>query len=560
MPEMHGLRRSIEQRVLPEGLTTHDDLERNDTNYALENEHLLSPPAHALTNTTNPTIPPRRDTAFLDGLRGLCAVFVMNQHFIAGFSAFSPHEMGFGEQGHYSLATLPVLRVAFSGGDMAVVVFFVLSGYVLSIGPLHKIQQQQTRECRKGLLSAVIRRPVRLYVPPLVISLGVALLLHVPGPLMLPTGFHRPRDSVGEELKFFVKISITYFSLFHEHGAHLFSYPYNIVMWTLPIELEGSLLVYGVLLGLSMICSGPDPKRPTMVAVLIFGVSVVMLQNGWYWSMSNFLFGIGLAMLDTWSIGEYISTTLRRLDWMKTPRAISQDMSTIGEVLSDISSPIRRRSSIMASKLLPKTILQRLPTQGERHEAAQHTFYHTVCFVIGWYLLAQPSASGHRQHVTNTPGWKWLASLIPSAYDDGHYYRYWQSYGALLFIYALLRTPWLQRFFQSRTLRFFGYVSFMLYLTHLPWFRIFPDRFSSLLAGRDCEEVDRGGMWDVKWSGIPDWGPNAMSLRVWVYIAVTWPMNFGLAWFATKWVDQPSVRLGKWITTRIGLEKNKSGT
>ena len=81
------------------------------------------------------------------------------------------------------------------------------------------------------------------------------MLLHVPGPLVLPLPWDggRPQESIWAEIKFFVDKSLDYFSLFRPHASNLFSYPYNVAMWTIPLELKGSLLVFGLVFVLKLI-------------------------------------------------------------------------------------------------------------------------------------------------------------------------------------------------------------------------------------------------------------------------------------------------------------------
>ena len=179
----------------------------------------------------------------------------------------------------------------------------------------------------------------------------------------------------------------------------------------------------------------------------------------------------------------------------------------------------------------------------------------SICFFAGWYLLSQPGYPGQRSYSSNTPGWTRLTQLIPSAYDDARFHRYWTATGALMMVYAVLRIRWLQTFFQSRVLRFLGNISFSLYLVHLPWTHIFADRLKSFVGGYVNPSL-AGGFWDHSLE-ISDAGPPGLSPRFLLSMMLILPSTLFVAWAGTVAVDQPSVRLGKWFTRKIGIDRGR---
>jgi hypothetical protein len=110
-------------------------LELNTKLAEVEQEAGITPPSTASTlydverheflpnpSSKVPATPGRSSsTNFLDGLRGLAAVFVFIQHYVGGFD-LNVHEHGFGENGNYYIASLPVVRLIFSGGSAAVAI------------------------------------------------------------------------------------------------------------------------------------------------------------------------------------------------------------------------------------------------------------------------------------------------------------------------------------------------------------------------------------------------------------------------------------------------------
>ncbi|KAH0036597.1 hypothetical protein KCU78_g1876, partial [Aureobasidium melanogenum] len=108
-------------------------------------------------------------TAYLDGLRGFAALLVFSLHHqVWGHSGTGGEfilENAFGWNGVYQLICFPGIRILFSGGHLAVAIFFVISGYVLSVKPLTLLQSGDMMKMSENLASALFRRWLRLYIP-----------------------------------------------------------------------------------------------------------------------------------------------------------------------------------------------------------------------------------------------------------------------------------------------------------------------------------------------------------------------------------------------------------
>src|SRR5436305_8758949 len=63
------------------------------------------------------------------------------------------------------LFQLPIFKLCFEGGYLAVGIFFVMSGYVCSIKPLKLSRQGKTDETRKVIASSAFKRVIRLGIP-----------------------------------------------------------------------------------------------------------------------------------------------------------------------------------------------------------------------------------------------------------------------------------------------------------------------------------------------------------------------------------------------------------
>lgn len=98
------------------------------------------------------------------------------------------------------------------------------------------------------------------------------------------------------------------------------------------------------------------------------------------------------------------------------------------------------------------------PTVGQKVQ----TIYWSLFCLGGLYLMSQPDAIAHA-----TPGWMYLETLIPQWWNYERY-RYWQSVGAVLFVYGVGHSAGWQRFFDSAVVQYLGKISYAIYLMHGP--------------------------------------------------------------------------------------------
>lgn len=98
----------------------------------------------------------RRRTAYLDGMRGFAAFLVYwGHHELWARDSEAVLENAYGYDSQYYFVCLPGIRIFFSGGHLAVTIFFVLSGYVLSAKPLALIQTGDQLTLGDNLSSAL---------------------------------------------------------------------------------------------------------------------------------------------------------------------------------------------------------------------------------------------------------------------------------------------------------------------------------------------------------------------------------------------------------------------
>jgi peptidoglycan/LPS O-acetylase OafA/YrhL len=189
---------------------------------------------------------------FLDGLRGIAAADVVVHHFVA---AFRPDDY-FRVEG--VVASLPLVLL---NGPFAVFVFFALSGFVLS----YSIERR-----RPPMLTLAGRRFLRLAVPMLASTWLAWALLSTWGPASqrvaaaIGNGWLRGFYSGDGALTLWQATIDALLNPFRFGESYS-----NRVLWTMQVELVGSLVLYGV-------CTWTRPSwRPAIFAGLVAAALVI---------------------------------------------------------------------------------------------------------------------------------------------------------------------------------------------------------------------------------------------------------------------------------------------
>lgn len=175
----------------------------------------------------------------LDSLRGIAALIVVIVHYIA---AFYPYTI-YGSQEEYlqhsvweNLFFSPPFGLVVSG-HFAVCLFFILSGYVLSYRYLGEPKQGHK------ILTSIIKRPIRLG--------GLVWLTMICGALMWYFGLflNVAVSNISNSKPWFNELWAGDFSFYKfivdiSTSSFARSYIYNVPLWTIQIELYGSIMVY----------------------------------------------------------------------------------------------------------------------------------------------------------------------------------------------------------------------------------------------------------------------------------------------------------------------------
>ncbi|KAJ8117043.1 hypothetical protein OPT61_g1680 [Boeremia exigua] len=359
---------------------------------------------------------PIRRTAWLDGLRGFAAFIVYlhhNQlwsHDIHGNSVF---ENSFGYNNQHYFAALPFVRHFFSGGHFAVAIFFVISGYVLSIKPLRSIQKGQHMASADSVGSALFRRWVRLYLPVIGFTLSWMIFRHWTN---VWVDFGERKDSWGEEFKTWYYTFKNYSFVFLTGDGLDFTKKYNGHLWSIPMEFKGSIIVYTALSALSR-CT----KNSRLCCEVALSVYFLYIVDGWYGAL--FMGGVLLSDLDLLALDDEEPHFLSKL-----------------------------------------------------HGFKEFIFFHLflIAMYLGGVPSCESFDGRYRDLLASSPGWRWLFRFKPQAvWDFKWFYLTW---AAILTVASIPRLPWLKRFFEMRFCQYLGRISFALYLVHGIVIEVLADR------------------------------------------------------------------------------------
>lgn len=223
----------------------------------------------------------------LEGLRGIAAVMVVVYHFFQAFYASAIYGLGH--------AKAPVQHMRFEdnlygnpiagvfSGNFAVAIFFVLSGFVLSIAFFKSGKPEIIKKM-------AIKRYPRLMLPALA-SVLLCLLLIVIG-----VSFRADAAAItnsgwltswwGVDTNVLLAVKEAVWSIFVDFDNS----KYNPVLWTMSIEFVGSFIVFGFVL-----LFGGSRRRWLPYIVLL---AVLAMVNVW---LAGFI--VGMALADLYSKG-----------------------------------------------------------------------------------------------------------------------------------------------------------------------------------------------------------------------------------------------------------------
>jgi peptidoglycan/LPS O-acetylase OafA/YrhL len=371
-------------------------------------------------------------------MRGLAAFFVYIRHF--GAIHHPDIQPGFGSspENRY-IIQLPFLRLLVSGPAM-VALFFIISGYALSWGPLKVLHQGARDQCAQRLSSATFRRAMRLYLPGIastfVIMICISLGMYDWGQKAWESnvdvpGFHEPqppqfrRDPFATQFWNWVLCSWRWINIWSVTG-----HEYNPHLWTLSVEFRCSIALFMALLALAR------TKTIYRLAGLASFVVYCYYTNSW----PEWLFFAG--------------ATLAQLRLIQLDREADLGVKLEEDAESDDGSnrcPITPADIGRFVLFTAGLYLLSAPDYGHCK---------TTPFSITSQTLTPPAAAA--------PGYITLSGLIPSAWPES--WRFLHCVGGALTVYSVssTRTHALRAIFDNAYSRYLGKISYALYLVHGP--------------------------------------------------------------------------------------------
>ncbi|KAF8859825.1 hypothetical protein BDZ45DRAFT_589198 [Acephala macrosclerotiorum] len=228
-----------------------------------------------------------KSTAYLDGLKGFAALLVYWHHhqLWPRQLASGIFESSWGFRNEYYFCTMPIVRTFFTGGHFAVSVFFVISGYVLSLKPLTLIHAGEHTRLGDNLASALFRRWIRLFIPVILLTLIYITSWHLFGIYTLAP---EHKATYREELWNWY-LEFKDFSFVFRSGGSGWMLTSQYHAWSIPVEMRGSIIIYTALLAFSRVTKN---ARLSLEAGLIFYFMYIV--DGWFGS----LFMAGLLLCD----------------------------------------------------------------------------------------------------------------------------------------------------------------------------------------------------------------------------------------------------------------------
>lgn len=447
-------------------------------------------------------------TAWLDGLRGVAALFVFFAHLQNPFHNQFDEPYNPGTE-HVWLVQLPIIRLIFSGSAM-VSVFYVVSGFSLSYNPTRLMRRRSYDRLLPALASSTFRRFLRLFLPTVAVTFMTMIAVtiglyrnsievdkHLPGPRdpLPPHEF----GSIKSHVRNWWECTFRYLMLWSwDHATN----PYDPHLWTIRVEYRCSLLLYLTQLGLHR-C------RPPIRMVLVATLMIFCLETG-AWEMALFLSGMILAELH---------------------HSCSE---------SNQSRQEERLSELKYSSALGRALLSRLAAFLVAYVGC------TALFLFALALLSTPVLNN-----TNVAPYRWWVNIVPLDWYpvETEAGAFWRHTGAALLVLSITLSPQrlLPRIFNNTVARYLGNISYALYLIHGPY-AVQAVGYNVIPPIQDCVRRMAGGEnggWGFGGSeqGVFSWCLGFLIGAAFVVV----PCAVWIADLVWRGIDLQSVRFAKWL-------------
>ncbi|KAJ5055163.1 acyltransferase 3, partial [Bipolaris maydis] len=369
----------------------------------------------------------RHKTLYLDGIRGIAALIVYIMHLSMVFDRTVL--LGFIPGVSDAYYNVPVLRL-FRSGKAMVRIFFVLSGYALTISPATFLDHPESiGKLHRSIATASLKRPFRLFVPPLATSFSVMLLVSMG---LFPTAkqmealpAHLPAQTVIHQSTWLLQLG-DWLGFVVGKLTNAWDWPENLFvnenesyygahLWTIQTEFRCSMILFAVLTVLSSL-------RWPLARHIFAGIVNIYCVFWNRWDVSLFLSGMHLSLINA----------AQQLGSNDLLPAITRGPPPVYDSY--------KRSACMAT-------LRR----------AVFGFYPFILLLAGLWMLSYPE-----EKADQALGFG-FASRLCSNVD------FWQSIGAIVVVFSIGKLDRVKSMLSSTPLLYLGALSFSLYLIHYPY-------------------------------------------------------------------------------------------
>ncbi|KAK2001929.1 acyltransferase [Colletotrichum falcatum] len=451
--------------------------------------------------STNATPRSLHPSAWLDGLRGITALFVVCHHWsLVVMPANIRH--GFMTDGHPMFLQLPIIRLAVSGLS-GVCVFFVISGYALSYKPAKLTAQMKKGDFLTAIASSVFRRYLRLFLPTMATTLVVACLAHyrlfeVPPVPNQAVVWGRPPvvETFSGQMKSwwaqFGSLSDP-FSKDLDRGR---GFTYDPVLWTIPVEFQGSMIVFLMHVAFYRL-------RPRIRILFSLFALAYAVRSG-YWQFSLFLSGLCMATLNFH-----------------------------GQVQHDIHDPTSPTLPYASNTLTLESFrFSFFPSGSLGKDHTGKKAIQIASFLGALWVLSYPESTA-----SIAPGYKTIFSLTPANYGRGEYF--WLPIASMWLVFTVDKSPVIQPLFTNRYIQYLGRISYAIYLVHFSMIWLYGIHLIRLCA------TITGSPFAANSESV-SWAISAILATIF-YLSGT----ICVADFVQRYVDAQSVKFSAWFESKV---------
>lgn len=265
---------------------------------------------------------------------------------------------------------------------------------------------------------------------------------------------------------------------------------YSYQLWSIPVELKGSFITWFVILGLHQ-------ARPFLRVILMSAISVYFFARQHNYS-ALFIAGVVLAEL---FLSHAETSPKPGLD-KPTPESES---ATVFPHLGSNKTFSHLSAKLLSSK--SKDVL---------------------LFTFALFLCSYPRQGGSTALFWNHLS-AFLSLLLSSKPTDPRIIDIFMNSGCILLVYVVSRSLFLQRIFTTPLAKYLGRISFALYCVHVPIICLFG--FRSFILLRASSLGEQGGF---------------LVAVLLLAVVVVWAADV-----FTREVDDPSVRISRWIEKKV---------